>query len=127
MLVLKASTLKDAYSQAFKIVSFDPGILTGGGVTSMGDWQAYGKQDAEGIAYGLAGQIVGENAYIVVVKADKPGVGVENGPVMRALASVKIAGKKAVGDRKLCRPGGHAAAAGGPPGRQRLGCGGRQR
>jgi CubicO group peptidase (beta-lactamase class C family) len=93
MLVLKARTINDAFSQALEVVGFDPGLLTGGSVASFGDWQAYGQEDAAGLSYGLAGQIVGENAYVVMVKADKPGVSPENVAVMHTLASLKIAGK----------------------------------
>jgi CubicO group peptidase (beta-lactamase class C family) len=39
---------------------------------------------------------VGDNAYIMIVKADKPGIGVENAAVLRALTSIKIAGKQAI-------------------------------
>ena len=94
LLVLKASTINEAFAQALTTVGFDPGLLTGGSVTSYGDWQAYGKEDAAGLSNGLAGQIVGENAYVLLVKADKPGVGVENAVVLRALTSMKIAGKQ---------------------------------
>jgi CubicO group peptidase (beta-lactamase class C family) len=94
MLVLKASTVNDAFSLAVKTVGFDPGLLTGGSRASSGDWQLYGKEDSAGLRNGLAGQIVGENAYVVIAKAGKPGVGVQSAGVMRALASFKIAGKK---------------------------------
>jgi CubicO group peptidase (beta-lactamase class C family) len=43
----------------------------------------------------LAGQIAGENVYVAIVKGDKPGVGIENAAVMRALGSFKIAGAEA--------------------------------
>jgi CubicO group peptidase (beta-lactamase class C family) len=95
VLVLKAGTVNDAFSQALEILGFDPGLLNGDLVT-IGDWQASSKEDAAGLAYGLAGQIVGDNAYVVIVKADKPGVGVENPAVMRALASLKIAAKNEI-------------------------------
>jgi CubicO group peptidase (beta-lactamase class C family) len=39
---------------------------------------------------------VGENAYVLMVKADKPGVRPENAAVMRALTSLKIAGKEEI-------------------------------
>lgn len=96
VLVLKASTIEDAFSQGLQTLGFDPGLLTGGGVTSFGDWQAYSQKDAAGYNYGLAGQIVGENAFVMVVKADKPGVDVENAAVLRALTSIKITGKQEV-------------------------------
>jgi CubicO group peptidase (beta-lactamase class C family) len=95
VLVLKAGTVNDAFSQALEILGFDRGLLNGDLVT-IGDWQASSKEDAAGLAYGLAGQIVGDNAYVVIVKADKPGVGVENPAVMRALASLKIAAKNEI-------------------------------
>ena len=36
------------------------------------------RSDAAGLTYALAGQIVGDNAYVLVVKTDRPGVSVEN-------------------------------------------------
>jgi D-alanyl-D-alanine carboxypeptidase len=95
VLVLKANTIKDAFSQALMTTGFDAGLLSGGNAASLGDWQLYAKTDAAGLEYGLAGQIVEENAYVAMVKADKPGVGTENAAVMRALMSLKIAGKQA--------------------------------
>jgi CubicO group peptidase (beta-lactamase class C family) len=96
LLAFKASTIDDAYSQALQILGFDQGILIGGGKTSLGDWQAYGKEDATGLTTGLAGQIVGDNAYIMVVKGDKPGIVAENPATLRALKSIKILGQKKV-------------------------------
>lgn len=96
VLIVEARTIEEAYSQAFEVVGFDPGLLKGGSIASVGDWQAYLHQDAAGFSYGLAGQIVGDNAYVAVVKADKPGVGVENDAVMRVLGSFKIAGKEQI-------------------------------
>ncbi len=94
MLALKASTVEDAFSQAVHIVGLDLDLLKGGAKASFGDWQAYGKEDAAGLSTGLAGQIVGENAFVIVVKGDKPGVQAENPVVMRVLSSVKITEKK---------------------------------
>jgi hypothetical protein len=96
VLVLEAGTIDDAFSQAFDVLGFDPEILKGGGFASFGDWQAYTQMDAAELNYGLAGQIVGENAYVLVVKANKPGVSPENAVVIRALTSLKIAGKDEV-------------------------------
>jgi len=94
LLVLKASTIEDAFSQAFETLGFDAGLLTGGAVTNLGKWQAYASEDAAGLTYGLAGQIVGENAYVMVIKADKPGVDAENPAVGLALGSLKISGNE---------------------------------
>jgi CubicO group peptidase (beta-lactamase class C family) len=96
MLVLKASTIKEAFSQALEITGSDPGVLNGGTMTSFGDWQAYTQEDAAGLNYGLAGQNVGENAYVFMAKAGKPGVSIENVAVIRALTSIKFAGKKEI-------------------------------
>jgi len=94
LLALKAGTVDDGFSQAFEILGFDPGLLKGGGFASFDDWQAYTQEDAAGLNYGLAGQIVGENAFVLVVKADKPGVSPENPATMRVLGSLKITGKE---------------------------------
>lgn len=59
MLVLKASTVDGAFSQAMEVAGFDPGLLGGDSVTTLGDWHAYQQTDAAGLTYGLAGQIVG--------------------------------------------------------------------
>jgi D-alanyl-D-alanine carboxypeptidase len=96
LLALEASTVDDAFSQGLEVVGFDPGLLTGGAHATFGDWQLYSQEDAAGLSHGLAGQIVGENAYVLIVKADKPGVRPENASVMRALTSLKIAGKEEV-------------------------------
>jgi CubicO group peptidase (beta-lactamase class C family) len=93
VLALKAVTIEDAYSKAFDVLGFDPGLLQGGGFTSFGDWQAYTQMDAAELSYGLAGQIVGENAYVLVVKADKPGISPQNAATSRVLDTLKIAGK----------------------------------
>ena len=96
LLVLHAGTVDDAYAQAFKVVGFDPGLLVGDSVTTFGDWQAYQQTDAEGITYGLVGQIVGGNAYVMIVKGDRPGVSPENANILHALASLKITEKKEI-------------------------------
>ena len=51
--------------------------------------------DAAELSYGLAGQIVGENAYVLVVKANKPGVTSQNPASSSVLETLKIAGKEA--------------------------------
>jgi CubicO group peptidase (beta-lactamase class C family) len=94
LLVLKASTVEEAFSQAFETLGFDPGLLKGGSVANIGKWQAYATADAAGLTYGLAGQIVGDNAYLMVIKADKPGVDAENPAVGLALGSFKISGNE---------------------------------
>ena len=94
LVVLKANTIDDAFSQAVNTTGIDPQAL-GGEIVTIGDWQASGKEDAAGFNYGLAAQIVGDNAYVMIVKGDKPGVGVENAAVMRALGSFDIAGAQA--------------------------------
>jgi CubicO group peptidase (beta-lactamase class C family) len=96
LLVLKASTIEDSFSQAFSVVGFDPGLLTGGTSAIFGDWEAYTKDDAAVITYALASQIVGENAYVLMVKADKPGVSPQNAATMRVLNTLKIAGKEEI-------------------------------
>lgn len=95
LLVLKAGNVNDAFAQAMGSLGFDPGILSGELLT-IGDWQASNVEDTAGLNYGLAGQIVGEDAYVALVKADKPGVGIENPPVMSALASFKISAKEEI-------------------------------
>lgn len=94
LLVLKASTINDAFAQALTTLGFDPGLLTGGTQTSFGEWQAYGNVDSAGLTNGLAGQIVGDQAYIVALKSDKPDIQIVVPAFVRALNSVKIAGKK---------------------------------
>jgi len=101
MLVLKASTIDDAYSQAFDALGFDPGLLEGGGFANFGDWQAYTQEDAAELTYGLAGQIVGDNAYVLVVKADRPGVSPANAATQRVLDSFKIAGEEGVDEMAI--------------------------
>jgi CubicO group peptidase (beta-lactamase class C family) len=92
LLVLKAGAVDDAFSQAFEIVGFDPALLGGDSVTTFGDWHAYQQTDQAGLTYGLLGQIVGDNAYVMMIKTDRPGVSVENAALLRTLTSIKIAG-----------------------------------
>jgi len=94
LLVLDAGTIEDAFSQAVEVVGFDPALLTGGNVTTFGDWQAYGQEDSAGLNYGLAGQILGGNAFVFVDKMEKPGIAPENPVIIRALSSIKISGKQ---------------------------------
>ena len=96
LLVLEAGTVDDAFSQALETVGFDPGLLGGDSVTTFGDWHAYQQTDTAGLTYGLAGQIVGDKAYVMMIKTDKPGVSVENVAILRALTSIKIAGKEEI-------------------------------
>lgn len=98
MLVLEASTIDEAFSQAFDMLGFDQGLLQGGGYASFGDWQAYTQMDAAELTHGLAGQIVGDNAYVMVVKADRPGVSADNAVTMRVLTSLKITGQDEVNE-----------------------------
>jgi hypothetical protein len=92
VLVLEARMVDDAFSRELEVVGFDPGLLTGGASANFGDWQLYSQEDGAGLIYGLAGQIVGEDAYVLIVKADRPGVRPENAAVMHALTSLRIAG-----------------------------------
>jgi|WetSurMetagenome_2_1015567.scaffolds.fasta_scaffold103901_1 CubicO group peptidase (beta-lactamase class C family) len=94
LMVLSTTTIEDSFTQALQILGFDPNILNGGNSTGIGDWTAYSQDDSAGLSYGLAGQIVGENAYVAIVKSDQPGVSPENAAALRALASLKIAGKE---------------------------------
>ena len=96
LLVLQSSTIDDSFSQAFEVLGFDPGLLTGGTGAIFGDWEAYTKEDAAGLTYALAGQMVGDNTYVLMVKADKPGVSAENEASLRVLKSLKIAGKEEI-------------------------------
>jgi CubicO group peptidase (beta-lactamase class C family) len=93
LLVLPAGTIDEAYAQAFDVLGFETGLLTGGGFATIGDWEAYAQNDAAELAYGLAGQIVGDSAYVFVVRGDSPGVSVTNAAAMRALESMRISGK----------------------------------
>ena len=94
LLVLKASTVADAFSQAIDTVGFDPALLGGDSFTTFGDWDAYQENDSAGLTYALAGQVVGDNAYVMMLKSDRPGVSPENAAILRALYSIKIAGKE---------------------------------
>ncbi len=94
MLVLKASTIDDAFSKALQAFGLDPALLNRGGRAQLGDWQAVNIVDTTGRNNGLAGQIQGEDAYVAVVQAGKPGLEVETPPVVQALQSIKIIGKQ---------------------------------
>jgi len=74
LLVLDSGTVDDAFSKAFEILGFDHALLMGGGFASFDDWEAYTQTDASELTYGLAAQIVGEKAYVFIIKADQPGV-----------------------------------------------------
>ena len=91
LLVLKASSVDEAFSKAMETVGFDPVLLNGDSTTTYGDWQAYQQDDPAGLTYGLAGQVLGDNAYVMIIKTDKPGVSVENPSVFRVLTSIKVA------------------------------------
>lgn len=97
LMVLKAGSIDDAFAQAFDVLGFDPGLLSGGGVAMFGDWEAYTQTDAEELTYGLAGQIVGDDAYVMVVKTLKPSVTADNAVTMRVLNTLKIAAKEEAG------------------------------
>jgi CubicO group peptidase (beta-lactamase class C family) len=96
LLVNEAASVNDAFVKAMERLGFDPGLLNGDSITSFGDWNAYQADDSAGLTYGLAGQIVGDRAYVMVIKTDKPGVSVENADILRALYSIKIAGKEEI-------------------------------
>jgi len=96
LLALEASTIEDAFDQAFETVGFDTDLLADGGTASLGDWQLFATEDAEGLTYGLAGQTVAQNAFVFMVKSEEPGVSPENAAILRALTSVEIAGKEEV-------------------------------
>lgn len=96
MLVLEASTVDDAFYQAMEVVGFDPRLLGGDAFTTFADWHAYQHDDSAGLTYALAGQVVDDNAYVMVVKTDRPGVSVENVALLRALYSIKVAGKEEI-------------------------------
>ena len=96
LLVLESSTVDAAFSQAADVVGFDPGLLSGGAVARIEDWQVYSKEDAAGLQYGLAGQLIGQHAYVMVAKADQPGVSIENPAVLSAMISLRIAGKEEI-------------------------------
>ncbi len=92
--VLKASAINDAFSTALQAVGLDPNLLNRGGRAQIGDWQAVNIVDSAGRNNGLAGQIKGEDAYIALVQAGKPGLEVETPSVIQALQSIKINGKQ---------------------------------
>jgi CubicO group peptidase (beta-lactamase class C family) len=94
LLVLDSNTIDDAFSQSMEAVGFDKGLLSGGNVTTFGNWQAYSQTDSAGLMYGLAGQIVGEKTFVMMVKANQPNVDPENPSIIRALMSVKITGQE---------------------------------
>lgn len=96
VLALDVATIDEAFSRSFQVLGFPPELLQGGGFAAIGDWELYTQMDPQGLTYGLAGQIVGENAYVLVVKTDKPGISPENAPVMHALESMKFAGKDSI-------------------------------
>lgn len=96
LLVLESSTVDEAFYQAADVVRFDPGLLSGGAVARIEDWQVYSKEDDAGLQYGLAGQLIGQHAYVMVAKADQPGVSIENPAVLRAMISLKIASKEEI-------------------------------
>jgi CubicO group peptidase (beta-lactamase class C family) len=96
MLPLKASTVEDAFRQSFETLGFDSALLANGGTMSLGDWSLFSTKDAEGLTYGLAGQIVGENAFVFLAKSEKPGIDPENPALFRVLTSVQLAGKEEV-------------------------------
>jgi CubicO group peptidase (beta-lactamase class C family) len=96
LLVLEASTIEEAFSQSFAIAGFDPGLLSGGSTAIFGDWEAYSQEDTAGLTYALAGQIVGEDAYVLMIKADEPGISAENSATGRVLGTLKIAGKEEI-------------------------------
>jgi CubicO group peptidase (beta-lactamase class C family) len=95
LLVLDAGTVDEAFAQAFGVLGFDPGLLQGGGFASLGDWEAYTQRDAADLTYALAAQVVGDQAYVYVVKADEPGLSPEGPSVTRALMSIEIVGSGA--------------------------------
>jgi CubicO group peptidase (beta-lactamase class C family) len=101
LLVLEAGTIDDAFAQAFAVLGFDPALLTGGGFAMLGEWEAYTQSDAAELTYGLAGQIVGENGYVLVVKADRPNVSADNAAIMQALTSFKIAGQDGAAEPEI--------------------------
>jgi len=96
LLVLNAGTVDEAFSQTMDVLGFDPGLLNGDSTTTFGDWQAYQQDDSAGLTYGMAGQVVGSRAFVMMIKTDKPGVSVENADILRALYSIKIAGKEEI-------------------------------
>ena len=96
LLVLETTTVDEAFSQAAEVVGFDPALLSAGAVAHIEDWQVYSKEDDTGLQYGLAGQLIGKHAYVMVAKADQPRVSIENPAIFRAMSSLKIAGKEEI-------------------------------
>lgn len=96
LLVVPTPSIEEAFAQAADMVGMDPALLTGGAVAQLQDWWAYGTEDAAGLVYGLAGQIVEDKAYVIVIEGEEPGESVENSAVIRAMQSVKIAAKKEI-------------------------------
>lgn len=94
LLVLDAGTVEAAFAQMFATVGFDAGLLSGGNSATFGDWQAYAQEDAAGLSYGVAAQIVDGNAYVAAINTDEADVGVENAAVMHVLSSFKISSQK---------------------------------
>jgi CubicO group peptidase (beta-lactamase class C family) len=86
----------EAFSKAMETVGFDPALLNGDSTTTYGDWQAYQQDDPAGLTYGVVGQLVGDNAYVMIVKTDKPGVSVENPSVLHVLTTIKISNQEEV-------------------------------
>jgi hypothetical protein len=78
VLAIPAGTVDEAFVQAAGIAGMDPALLKGGAIAQIEDWQAYSTQDASGPAIGSARLVVEGNAYVLVVRADEPGVGIEN-------------------------------------------------
>jgi CubicO group peptidase (beta-lactamase class C family) len=96
LLALETNATEDAFSQAIEVVGLDPALLTGGAMARIEEWQVYKKEDFAGLEHGLASQIVGGNAYVLVVTAEKTGVSVENSAIYHVMSSLKIAGKQEI-------------------------------
>lgn len=96
LLVIETTAVDEAFSRAAEVVGFDPVLLTGGSIGKIEDWQVYRQADAAGLEYGLAGQIIGQNAIVMVARADQPGVTIESPAIFRAMSSLKIAGKEEI-------------------------------
>lgn len=96
MLVIPTPTVKEAFAQAAGVVGMDPALLTGGTVAQIQDWEAYSAEDSAGLIYGLAGQVVEDQAYVMVIQGEQPGESVDSPVVIRAMQSLKIAAKKEV-------------------------------
>ena len=96
VLVIPTPTTEEAFAQATDMVGMDRALLTGGDVAQIQDWQAYSTEDSAGLIYGLAGQVVEDQAYVMVVRGEQPGENVDSPVVMRAMQSFKIAAKKEI-------------------------------